>query len=226
MKRILLAGAGVLALTAAASAADLTMEPAPMAPVVAPAAFDWTGFYAGVHLGGAWGDFGTDVWNDAFGNAQAAIGGVQIGYNYQINQIVLGVQTDFAYTNLTSGTSIIGGYGANINMDWLGSTTLRAGYAIDTWLPYVKGGVAYGNTQGQLTAYNGAVTSDWSTNKWASGWTLGAGLEKAFTKNVTGFAEYDYYDLGKAVYNYDDVGFGVDVKNTTNVVKVGLNYKF
>lgn len=225
MKRVLLAGVGVLALTAAASAADLTQEPAPAPVVVAPAAFDWTGFYAGVHVGGAWGDFSTDVWDSAFGSTKGAIGGVQAGFNYQINQIVLGAQTDFGYTNQTSGQALVDGYGANVKMNWLGSTTVRAGYAIDeTWLPYIKGGFAYANTKGQLTAESGNLTGNWSSNKWATGWTLGGGVEKAFTKNITGFLEYDYFDLDRASYNLGPVNIGV--QNTTNVVKVGMNYKF
>lgn len=221
MKRVLLAGVAVLALTAAASAADLTMEPAPMAPVVAPVAFDWTGFYVGVHGGGAWGDFSTNIWQDAFGNASSALGGVQAGYNYQINQFVLGVQTDLAYTNLTTGQDVIPGLvGVNANLNWLGSTTVRAGYAIDTWLPYVKGGFAYGETQANIDSLL------FSGSKWATGWTVGAGLEKAFTKNITGFAEYDYFDLGSAAYDISNAIGTIELKNTTNVVKVGLNYKF
>lgn len=221
MKRVLLAGVAVLALTAAASAADLTMEPAPMAPVVAPAAFDWSGFYVGVHGGGAWGDFSTNIWQDAFGNASSVLGGVQAGYNYQINQVVLGVQTDLAYTNLTTGQDVIPGLvGVNANLNWLGSTTVRAGYAIDTWLPYVKGGFAYGETKANI---NSLV---FSGSKWATGWTVGAGLEKAFTKNITGFAEYDYFDLGSAAYDISNAIGTIELKNTTNVVKVGLNYKF
>ncbi len=222
MKRVLLAGVGVLALTAAASAADLTMEPAPMAPVVAPAAaFDWSGFYVGVHGGGAWGDFSTNIWQDAFGNSSSVLGGVQAGYNYQINQFVLGVQTDLAYTNLATGQDVIPGIvGVNANLNWLGSTTVRAGYAIDTWLPYVKGGFAYGETKANIDSL---IYSD---SKWATGWTVGAGLEKAFTKNITGFAEYDYFDLGSAAYDISSQIGTIELKNTTNVVKVGLNYKF
>lgn len=221
MKRVLLAAASVLALTAAASAADLTMEPAPMAPVIAPAAFDWSGFYVGVHGGGAWGDFSTNIWENAFGDSSSALGGVQAGFNYQINQFVLGAQTDIAYTNLKTGQDVIPGYvGVNAELNWLGSTTVRAGYAIDTWLPYVKGGFAYGETKANVNSIF------WSDSKWATGWTVGAGLEKAFTKNITAFAEYDYFDLGSAAYDISSSIGTIELKNTTNVVKVGLNYKF
>lgn len=222
MKRVLLAGVGVLALTAAASAADLTLEPAaPIAPVIAPTAFDWTGFYVGVHGGGAWGDFSTNIWDDAFGNSSSALGGVQAGFNYQINQFVLGAQTDLAYTNLKTGQGIIPGVlGVNAELNWLGSTTVRAGYAIDTWLPYVKGGFAYGETKANVDSVF------WSGSKWATGWTVGGGVEKAFTPNITAFAEYDYFDLGSAAYDIAPEIGTIELKNTTNVVKVGLNYKF
>lgn len=222
MKRFLLAGVALLSLGAAASAADLTYEPAPapMAPVSAPATFDWTGFYAGVHGGGAWGEFNA---NDFAGNswsqsAGGALGGVQVGYNYQIDKWVIGVQTDMAYTGISSTTNLYSGIDLNVDMNWFGSTTLRAGYAADTWLFYAKGGLAYGQFQANIDKW---IYSD---SEWHTGWTVGAGVEKAFTKNVTGFFEYDYADLSGSTYNTSGGSFDGDTN--TNILKVGVNYKF
>lgn len=218
MKRILFASAAVLALTAGASAADLTYEPAP-APIVVAPVFDWTGFYAGVHAGGGWGNYNATLNGgpDVLGSASGALGGAQIGYNYQINQFVIGAQTDLAYTgiNAQNGTTV---YGLPVegSTPWLGSTTLRAGYAWDTWLFYAKGGLAYGETEGKL--------GGWSKSSWSTGWTVGGGVEKAFTKNVTGFLEYDYFDLSDVDFT-TPVG-NVSVGSPINVIKAGINYKF
>ncbi|MCX5514944.1 porin family protein [Kaistia algarum] len=228
MKTLFYAGVAVLALTAGASAADLTYEPAPAA-VIAPVVFDWTGFYAGVHAGGGWGDYNTNVgtYTDVLGSASGALGGAQIGYNYQINQFVIGAQTDLAYTGIQTtrdGYTGLAYINAKAQTNWLGSTTVRAGFAADTWLFYAKGGLAYGQVEASAGVTSGPLYASWSSTKWATGWTAGAGVEKAFTKNVTGFLEYDYYDLGN-IGGWTSVG-ATSVDLTTNVVKAGINYKF
>lgn len=222
MKNVFLAGAAVLALTGAAAAADLTYEPAPAPAAVVSPMFDWTGFYAGVHGGGTWGNFDGTVgpYGNLVGNVSNALGGAQIGYNYQVGQFVIGAQTDIAYTSLSGSSIVMPGVVASAENNWLGSTTVRAGYAMDTWLFYGKGGLAYGNIDATVSGPAGSV----SNNGWNAGWTLGAGIEKAFTKNVTGFLEYDYMDLGNrdtsTPWGTTNVGFN------TNIVKAGINYKF
>ena len=122
MKTILLTTAAALAslLTiSAASAADLAPMPVePMAPVVVP--FTWTGFYVGAHIGGVWGDEDDDLSDNFPGSGtggggggggcpqtcadsfsmSGVIGGVHAGYNWQIDQWVLGVEGDFDGTSL------------------------------------------------------------------------------------------------------------------------------
>jgi outer membrane immunogenic protein len=92
----------LLALQGAATAAGLPPRPPP--PVVPP--FTWTGFYLGGNLGYAWGsadpslaltDTGSglaDSGSNRF-NLNGVIGGGQVGYNYQITNWVMGVETDF-----------------------------------------------------------------------------------------------------------------------------------
>ncbi|MCX5494731.1 porin family protein [Kaistia dalseonensis] len=196
MKKFLIAGAALVALTGAASAADLTYEPAPAAPAPAAAsAFDWNGFYVGVHGGAAIGDFTKDFSDNG---STGGLFGAQAGYNYQIDHWVIGVETDIAYSTLSDV----------VDLDWLGTTTARAGYAFDNLLLYGKGGVAYGDLK-----Y--ADQSNWSV-----GWTAGAGVEYGFTKNITGRLEYDYVSLPSK-----DFG-GLETGLNTNNITVGLNYKF
>ena len=204
-----LASASVLALgVVGAQAADLTYEPAPVA-APAPAAFNWTGFYLGVHAGAAITDFDYNVEGIGFSDDNTGfLGGVQAGYNWQFDNIVIGAQTDFSYTSAKVSED-----GFENKLEWLGSTTARVGYAFDNFLVYGKGGVAYGQSKINVL---GADDS-----KWHTGWTAGVGAEYAFTQNITGLIEYDYVDLGSK--DYFDNAVSADL--TSNVIKAGLNYK-
>ena len=157
----------------AAQAADMYQASAggyKDAPVYAPNT--WTGFYAGVHGGyasGAWdGKLETTAGNPAnnfagFNNpyqsidGNGALAGGQIGYNKQINSVVLGIEADASWTNLNgSGTYATDAPGYNNNwvkahhleLDYFGTVRARAGYAMGNFLPYVTGGLAYGSANG------------------------------------------------------------------------------
>ncbi|WEK52442.1 MAG: porin family protein [Candidatus Kaistia colombiensis] len=212
-----LASASVLALgVVGAQAADLTYEPAPVV-AAAPAAFNWTGFYLGVHAGAAIvdGDFSYDGYS-ASADKTGFLGGVQAGYNWQFDNIVIGAQTDFAYTSAKLSNDDYAGI--EDKLEWLGSTTARVGYAFDNLLVYGKGGVAYGQSKISVDVLGA------SESKWHTGWTVGAGAEYAFTQNITGLLEYNYVDLGSQDYTFDGLAGSADL--TTNVIKAGLNYKF
>ncbi|ODT12619.1 MAG: hypothetical protein ABS35_39730 [Kaistia sp. SCN 65-12] len=210
-----LASASLLALGAAAQAADLTYEPAPAPVVEAAPAFNWTGFYLGVHAGAAIVDGDLNYFDgSSFSDTSTGfIGGVQAGYNWQFDSLVIGAQTDFAYTSAKFSDDVTD-YEAKL--EWLGTTTARVGYAVDNFLLYGKGGVAYGQAKIEDTLNN---VDD---SKWHVGWTVGAGAEYAFTQNITGLIEYNYVDLGSE--DFIDGDLSADL--TTHVIKAGLNYKF
>ena len=216
-----LVSASVFALgVSAAQAADLTYEAAPVA--AAPAAFNWTGFYLGVHAGAAITDF---EFSSSLGDGSVSfddtgfLGGVQAGYNWQFDNIVVGLQTDFAYTSAKVGLDSEGSSGGEQKLEWLGSTTARIGYAFDNLLVYGKGGVAYGQSTFEVPFTQGLSLQD---SQWHVGWTAGAGVEYAFTQNITGLLEYNYVDLGSQDYA---AGF-LRADLTSNVIKAGVNYKF
>ena len=76
--------------SAASEGADVSGGPTyPPPPPPIPFVYNWTGFYAGAHAGVGWSD------GDGSGSG-GFVGGGQIGFNYQINQWVLGVEGDFA----------------------------------------------------------------------------------------------------------------------------------
>ncbi|MBV9754241.1 MAG: porin family protein [Hyphomicrobiales bacterium] len=148
----------------------------------------------------------------------------------------------------------------NNNNQYLGTVRLRAGYAFDRILLYATGGLAYGgvtnsnNTFGSpiiattaagsvipttgvvaltptQTVIGSGITSHSSSTK--AGWTIGGGVEYAFTPNWTVKAEYLYENFGHVRnapgFFLPGVANAFNSSNRTidvNVVRVGLNYKF
>ena len=115
MKKIFLTTASILVLASSASAADLATK---KGPPVAPPTPTWTGFYAGLNLGGGWGANGgySDVWNTDIVNggitnfyspnkiSGGVLGGGQIGYNHQLSSLfVVGAEADIQGTTMGSG---------------------------------------------------------------------------------------------------------------------------
>ncbi|MGL4322959.1 MAG: outer membrane protein [Beijerinckiaceae bacterium] len=231
----LLAAAGVsLLAVATASAADLPSRKfAPVAPVAYAPAFSWTGFYAGLQGGYQWGST-SGAWNTIPPGAATPysydptgwmIGG-HLGYNYQINQIVVGLEGDVEWADLkATRASAVPLFYHTTSIDWQASLRARLGVAVDRALIYVTGGLAYADVGYSL---GGAVGTppvlSYSKDKW--GWTAGAGVEYAFTNNITGRVEYRYTDFGSVS--------GVSIANAvtdsaklnSHAVRVGLSYKF
>ena len=230
MKRALLTGVGLLALALAAQpalAADLPlMTKAPPRPL---AVYNWTGFYAGAHLGGGWGDkdwVAVGVGPLGSHDISGFIGGGQIGFNYQIGAWVFGVEGDISGTTLKGEHVDTTFFGNNITeVEWFGTITGRVGYAWDRALLYVKGGGAwvrdkYTITDAGLFFAGAATTKD--------GWTIGAGLEYAFAPRWSAKIEYNYLDFGSETVTFTTGGGGTflrEVDQQIHAVKAGLNYR-
>jgi outer membrane immunogenic protein len=194
MKSLLIA-CSILALgTASAMAADLAPQPVePVVPVVLP--FSWTGFYVGLNAGGAWNN---SKWKAAppitvfpsFNtNGDGFIYGAQAGYNYQIDQFVVGLEGDISGSTVKGDGSCAGTPArCQTQQDWLASVRARVGYAFDRLLIYGTGGVAF-------TSYNNEQTTPihvgWDENT-RTGWTAGLGVEYAITDHITAGLEWKY----------------------------------
>lgn len=213
------------------------MKPPPAAPALA--AFTWTGFVAGVNAGYGWGDadysFNDDgYYNDDAGdrfshNIDGAFLGGHVGYNYQINNIVLGLEGALFWSDIGKSDVISPYYPDSdrfeTKVDWFGTLTPRIGYAFDRAHIFAKGGLAFGKvkTSANDTSSNDIVSED-STR---TGWTVGAGVEYAFTDNVLLGLEYNYTDLGKVNVFYDENVFtDHNVDTAFNSVSLTLGYKF
>jgi len=212
---------------------------APPAPV--PVAYNWTGFYIGGYVGTLWGDSDWDFPDAVFQPAttnphySGFIGGGQVGFNYQIGAIVLGVEGDIGGSNAKAGKAcpnVVGFFfTCETHIDTLGSVTARVGYAWDRTLVYVKGGWAAGdvelrlvpNATGGLLGFAPPAVG----SKTADGFTVGGGFEFGLTPNLSAKAEYMYFDFGTDRYTLGGIGgIPVDADVKGNVAKVGLNYRF
>lgn len=248
LKKTLLAAAMVLGGAGVANAADV-IDTAPVA--------DWTGFYAGVHGGYGWGNFdynaqlseivegggGDSVNLGHDGNADGFLAGVQAGFNWQMDALVLGVEGDISKSWMSSDSNRdFTDYGANLydgtartetDLDWFGTLRLRAGFlATDALLIYGTGGLAWGNVDSHVRVdidgdgFNDVSASNSDTR---TGWTLGGGLEYKVSDAVSIKAEYLYVDLGDDnVVNRDVLGNNVRAKNDVNfsTIRAGLNFHF
>lgn len=225
MKLSLLGGTALLAALAMAGAAQ--------AADVTDTAYDWSGVYAGFNAGAIFDN--SDVSSKASGSATwtdvertwddpsptgFTAGGI-LGYNWQIDQVVLGVETDLNYGYLRgSGVSLLeeGLIGAGYDLDWYGTLRGRAGYAFDNVLIYGTAGLAYGGMDttfvNDLFYYN--TRQDLSV-----GWTAGGGVEYGIGKWSVG-AEYLYVDLGEQ----DASLSGEDIDGNDYKIRNSVDYQF
>src|SRR5512141_2086099 len=158
MKSIL--GAVCLAAIAtSASAADMASRPyTKAAPVAAAVVYDWTGFYVGGHAGYGWGKASTDLPTSFFAgdpafpfqNMKGAVAGGQLGYNYQFNWLVLGIEGDISWTDIHQkyttnpfGPGTTEGTAFDAHIDWLASVRGRVGVAFNSVMIYGTGGAAW-----------------------------------------------------------------------------------
>ncbi len=201
-------------------AADLPAQTgvAPVPAVTPFQTYDWSGLYAGVNLGWAFGEFdnrgGTTGSFNTYDNS--VLGGIYGGYNLQLTpSIVVGAEADLSLTSLDESDTR-GGLRVNSSSDWNANIRGRIGYSFDQFLIYGAGGLALADHE---------VTANGDTDdELALGWTAGVGAEAALTPNVTARLEYLYQDFGENDYNLG--GTGVSSELTNSQVRFGIGYKF
>jgi outer membrane immunogenic protein len=235
MRTLLLSASALLLLPVAepARAADLPSK----APIfAAQAAYNWTGFYLGAHVGAGWASNG---WDAPFfinlggplrlgaGSASGFLGGVQAGVNYQIDAMVFGLEADASWAQLSGEAcnTIQGTVHCTSAANRFGTVTGRFGIAADRALVYLKGGGAWLHDEHTLSIL-GALDTTVGGNRW--GWTAGAGIEYALTRNWSAKLEYDVLAFGATSISFDTGALGLfpaEIKQRVQAVKAGLNYK-
>jgi outer membrane immunogenic protein len=206
-----------------------------VAPPPPPPCFNWTGFYLGgfggykysnvdlnLSLSGEWNtvpgprDMVESAGSGDLNNSGAELGGL-LGYNYQWNCWVVGLEVDGGYLwarnssdnelffpPQTFGATLVR---SSFKTHYLVTVAPRFGYAFGRWLPYVTGGLAVGDLDyaQQIsfpgegpTAHEGASRTE--TN---AGWMVGGGLQYAITDHWSVRAQYQYIDLGSTSFDTD-----------------------
>jgi outer membrane immunogenic protein len=242
MKKLtLVLSAATALISAPALAADLGRMPV-KAPVVAPVPyFSWTGCYIGAHGGGGWGrkrvfdpapPAGTGVELFNF-DVDGGLAGGQVGCDWQMGGFVLGVEGAASWANISgSGLDLPTGVllRTRAEADFIATATARIGWAFDRALLYVKGGGAWVNDEYRVSVPLLADLVVARGDHTHTGWTVGGGLEWAFTPNWSAKIEYNYIDVGRDRVTLNLVpGPGTliaDVDQRMHIVKAGINYRF
>jgi outer membrane autotransporter protein len=197
---------------------------------------NWSGLYLGDTIGAVRGEehwrypIGTTTDPDFAGYLYSS----QVGYNYQMGHVVAGVEGDFGVSSGRGAKSCpnLAYYSCETDLNYLATITGRLGFAWGRALLYAKGGWAAGEieahahlntgtTETRFASYYAPVT----TTNWATGWTVGGGMEFALTEKWSAKAEYMHYDLGAETFHttlYS--GSRPEIATEGDIVRVGVNY--
>lgn len=240
---------GLAFLSPAARAADI--EPT-------PAAYDWSGFYLGLNAGVAWNNTEIDhginydgpnsdiisgldeLSSSLTGDDAVFTGGALIGYNWQHDALVFGIEADINYLGFggeqDSIHENIDGFGLDatshlsLESDWFGTLRGRLGFAADNLLFYGTGGLAYGHMEAEsdFRVYDGATEIghlNGSADDVNWGWTIGAGMEYGIDNWSLG-VEYLYVDLGDADWDADYEGSNTSIDFADATSEGSVDYQF
>jgi outer membrane immunogenic protein len=227
--------AGLLLIAAGTTsvlAADLPSAKGAPVFVPPPPVLSWTGLYIGGQVGVQWGQTGWnryDVTNTTVIAPQlpytnnGVTGGGHIGYNYQLNQFVLGLEGDVEGTNykgngISNGNAWVNTTRADIEASIRG----RAGIAWNQLLVYVTGGAAYENFH--LTAQNPPGIFYAGNDFSRIGWTAGGGVEYTFNSHWSMRIEDRISDFGHNTLFTGTENLREDLLD--NRVEAGVSYKF
>ena len=228
-------------------------------PVAAPCCqTGWSGYYVGIN--GGYGFSGDDqtvnlnqtfatlpFFNGNFGSLDiaGAFGGLQLGANHQMGKWVLGLEADIQGSDITDSSSFTftpylapGGTltaSTRNTVGWFGTLRPRIGFAWDRTLVYATGGLAWGAITHTLqTVDNFGFSSSDRKSTLAIGYSVGGGIEHAFSSRLSVKLEYQYIDLGSEHYKAPELfgaaatafAWNTDTHTDFHTVRVGLNYKF
>ncbi len=189
---------------------------------------DWSGVYIGGHGGYTSGSFnrrGTGA-NYALtfpgaapytnpivlgtSRARGESYGAYAGYNAQFDNVVVGLEADYTHSGFQATTAGIVGQpllpGAatfvGVNRSGIsdyGTVRVRAGYAMDNFLPFITAGAAIGQWSSSQTLSSGTgpftTLQQRNTTRTIGGFAVGIGMDYAITPNVVLRGEYQYINF-------------------------------
>src|SRR4029078_8267040 len=170
-------------------------------------------------------------------NLTGGMAGGQVGYNWEQRWRVFGIEADFHWGGMNGGLNapcpvgVVPGLAANFDqrMPWFGTVRGRLGYAQDGWLLYATGGYAYTRVETNAFASAGGLAANIRDNQSRQGWTVGGGIEVAFTRNWSAKVEYLYMRFGERDQIFALTGLPAitdNVELNSNIFRAGVNYRF
>jgi outer membrane immunogenic protein len=150
------------------------------------------------------------------------IGGGFVGYNYQVQQFVFGVEGDVGAGSITGSSASCGTvpHTCSTRINALADVRGRLGYAVGSFLPFVAGGAAFANIHANDYLYGGAGGA------WRTGYTVGAGLEYKFSPRIALRVEYLHARFdSQALFN---IARNVPerIGATNEIVRAGVSFYF
>jgi outer membrane immunogenic protein len=257
VKKLILVGLSLIALDigGSARAADVAVEPFyPSYGVPVSVAYNWTGFYIGGNLGAHFARDNIDTRTfDLLGNEAASVAidsvsstslaltgvlaGLQIGYNWQVGRLLLGLEVDGNWLGGTASRTLTN-FPPPVNpadvmtnsakTQFLATVRPRVGVVLDRWLLYLTGGLAFETfiTNDAFAFAGGTIFAAVDKRSTRTGETIGGGLEYAVLDSWTLKLEYLYVNFGTFDAGIPNAPITVHHQFFDNVARVGLNYRF
>ena len=210
----------------AAVAADLPSRyDAPVAPYYDPVPlFAWTGLYAG--LNGQFGIGGfTQGGKQHFGSPLGGLGGATLGFNYQSGKLLVGLEADAAFGQISGSGNFGGGTSSGGVINGLGTARVRFGYVWDRVLFYGTAGYAGTSINGKVNDFSASPNLLIGQSHYLNGYAIGAGIEYAITTKISVKGEYLFTGFGSQSYfsgTRDAINSGANI----SLIRAGVNYHF
>jgi outer membrane immunogenic protein len=158
--------------------------------------------------------------------------GAQVGFNYQSDNFVFGIEADGAWTDLDDTEEeqfIVFTTDAEAEVEWLATVRGRIGYAWDRFLVYGTGGIAFAGVDTDVTTSFIIGSNSETESATHVGWTAGLGIEGMITEHVSLRVEYLHADFGKENFDYFNGSFlesNGEADLDVDIVRLGVNWYF
>jgi outer membrane immunogenic protein len=224
------AAAVAAALFTPAMAADLIVEEPVVSAGVVDVGGNWDGFYLGGFVGygagdadhvngdgGPCGPEGCDI--DLSGWTL----GVTAGANMDVGSgLILGVAGDLAWNDISGDGSFdfFGTYDYESTINWSGALRGVVGFDGGSFMPYLTAGLAVANA---------SHYSEWASDTLDAthvGWTAGVGVQMAVTEDMSIDLRYLHSQYSEETYEFSGGASDPEFGLSSDVVTVGLNFRF
>lgn len=173
------------------------------------------GFYAGGNIGYSRGEYSPD--NAGSSGIEGFTGGAQGGYNADLGGLVVGVEGDYQLSGAGSSQTLGNGDELTVGINHFGTVRGRAGVDMGGIMPYVTGGIAFGDVGYKRETVAGPTISE---SEYGWGLAAGAGIEAMAANNLSLKAEYLFVNFGD--FNLSNTS----VDANAHTARAGINFHF